>query len=526
MNDLFEKLGCSPASLTLLLEMIGTSPLSIEIAAAYIRETAQQIPTYLNLCRAHKQELRRFMSVTDDFYLSVAVTVLLSLREIEKTEGSRLLCLLAFMGPDEIPLWVFTADPRFQDRQLREMFSSRERLHHVLQPLDKFGLIHRWNGSLSMNRLVQRIVRDIIENNNMSDVITNESPTYWIERAIELIHISYPMGLLARVESPKVFELLYPHAAQVILHAESYNIANMELGMVQSSTGLYWLVLDLPWAVQILQRALKKVETAFGVGHINSSQMIVNITDVLLIQQKHNDAIKEKTRLLKIIEEAFGFDHIALISSINHFAFILGFAKAYEDEIFQYRWVIKICERRYGAFCAKTRDAINRLALTYLHLGRHMDAIREWERAVDSVQGPPEDIPSDVMMMMKNIADAFQSQNKIDEVPIIENQSRFKPIVDAKQMKQLRRERKRRKLAMEAMDRLSKPMAPPPVPKKSRAELLEQLRQIQAAKKLQMSKTAEVESTPKERVVEKEFISPPAPSTTKTEYTHTHSTRT
>ena len=65
--------------------------------------------------------------------------------------------------------------------------------------------------------------------------------------------------------------------------------------------------------------------------------------------------------------------------------------------------------------------------------------------------------------------------------------SRFKPVVDAKQLKQMRREQKRRKLAMEAMDRISKPAPPPPPPKKTRAELLEQLRKIQAEKKQQTS---------------------------------------
>ena len=63
--------------------------------------------------------------------------------------------------------------------------------------------------------------------------------------------------------------------------------------------------------------------------------------------------------------------------------------------------------------------------------------------------------------------------------------SRFKPIVDAKVLKQLRREQKRRKMAMEGMDRLTKPMPPPPppsAPKRSRAELLAELRRIQAAK--------------------------------------------
>ena len=63
-----------------------------------------------------------------------------------------------------------------------------------------------------------------------------------------------------------------------------------------------------------------------------------------------------------------------------------------------------------------------------------------------------------------------------------EAQSRFKPVVDARVLKQMRREKKRRKLAMEAMDRVTNPIAPPPAAKKSRAELLAQLRQIQAAR--------------------------------------------
>jgi len=74
--------------------------------------------------------------------------------------------------------------------------------------------------------------------------------------------------------------------------------------------------------------------------------------------------------------------------------------------------------------------------------------------------------------------------------------SRFKPVIDARQLKQMKKEQKRRKLAMQAMDRVATPtastvsMAPRAEPtttttakKKSRAELLEQLRRIQAAKK-------------------------------------------
>ena len=81
--------------------------------------------------------------------------------------------------------------------------------------------------------------------------------------------------------------------------------------------------------------------------------------------------------------------------------------------------------------------------------------------------------------------------------------SRFKPIVDAKVLKQMRREQKRRKMAMEGMDRLTKPMPPPPppsAPKRSRAELLAELRRIQSAKRgVEDSNSKLVQPTEKEQ---------------------------
>ena len=73
----------------------------------------------------------------------------------------------------------------------------------------------------------------------------------------------------------------------------------------------------------------------------------------------------------------------------------------------------------------------------------------------------------------------------VEEAPMEPPKSRFKPIVDSKQLKQMRKEQKRRKLAMQAMDKVSTPvsMAPPLPTKKTRTELLAQLRRIQAAKK-------------------------------------------
>jgi len=97
-----------------------------------------------------------------------------------------------------------------------------------------------------------------------------------------------------------------------------------------------------------------------------------------------------------------------------------------------------------------------------------------------------------------------------------ETKSRFKPVIDAKQLKQMRREAKRRKMAMQAMDQATKPTPPPPTaptqPKKSRAELLEKLRQIQAAKKITEAHMNAGPPETKPQTTSPEFASPAAPS--------------
>ena len=123
---------------------------------------------------------------------------------------------------------------------------------------------------------------------------------------------------------------------------------------------------------------------------------------------------------------------------------------------------------------------------------------REWREKVEKFQKPPEE--------------AIKEEGD-EEKPVQPTKGRFKPVIDAKQLKQMRREAKRRKLAMQAMDKEAKPNPPDTSrPKKSRAELLEQLRQIQAAKKATEAQKDANASQPTKAETSPEFIAP-APST-------------
>ena len=412
-----KKVEAADGAISELVKELGNFPQSIVIAATYIRETGQDIATYTTLCREFRKQFQDHMSVQDDSYLSVAIAVAISLQELKGTESIRLLCLLSFLSLDEIPLWIFTADSRFRDPTLRHTFSSQENLNNTLQPLQRFVLINRWhNASISIDYCVQRVIRDIIEVNGMSTLIgINETPTYWIERAIDLLYISSPTTIPARVTSANVFESIYPHANQVLRIAEIYDIASIELATLLSSTGLYRLGFDIPLATHVSRSAVKIVMKIFGADHIRVAPFIDHVINALLAANEQDEAFKETAPALKLMEKEFGMDNLALLGNVFDYAGRCCFAHRFEEEIFHYRWGMKICEKALGETHSKIRYAIFRLGNAYCSHGKHLEGIREWERAVESFVGPVEETPMDVIIILKDIAQAYGAQGKVDE---------------------------------------------------------------------------------------------------------------
>jgi hypothetical protein len=185
-----------------LLDELGHIPLSIEIAASYLRETGENIAVYTQDFKTNREYMMKSMLEQDDSYISAASALAISLQRFHAfPESLRLLCLLVFLDSICIQLWIFIADPRFRDAPLRRIFSSQETLNDALSPLYLFGLVKRIDNdcAISMNRVIQAIIRDFIElesGNGKTKLtpfsITDESPVYWVERAAELMYIWYP----------------------------------------------------------------------------------------------------------------------------------------------------------------------------------------------------------------------------------------------------------------------------------------------------------------------------------------------
>ena len=70
-----------------------------------------------------------------------------------------LLELAAFLAPEPIPLWLFTAHPELLDEPLRTAAADPDALDDVLGAVVGLSLARRQPDSFQLHRLVQAVIR-------------------------------------------------------------------------------------------------------------------------------------------------------------------------------------------------------------------------------------------------------------------------------------------------------------------------------------------------------------------------------
>mmetsp|Transcript_9789 Transcript_9789/g.19862 ORF Transcript_9789/g.19862 Transcript_9789/m.19862 type:complete len:1268 (+) Transcript_9789:132-3935(+) len=115
---------------TELCKMMGNLPLALGMAAAYMRRCDVQCVEYLDRYIASEKTGQSLYGKVENYSLSVASSMSLSLGEIEKESPTtcQVLRLLSFLGPDQITKWL-----------LRNLLSSKKKMDAHLSELNKTG---------------------------------------------------------------------------------------------------------------------------------------------------------------------------------------------------------------------------------------------------------------------------------------------------------------------------------------------------------------------------------------------------
>lgn len=196
-----------------IAEKLGGLPMALEQAAAYIRESVDNLAGYLALFRQRRPELLARGGPTE--YKTVASTWALAFDRVQDTAGAvGMLRLLAFCAPEAVPLRLLLHRPELVEQLGQEvapmlvpLLKDPLAVGDAIRALRRYSLINPHDDrSVSMHRLVQDVTID-----QVPDGLADQ----WQQAAAALIEAAMPEDSRQPQTWPE-FRKLRPHADKAL----------------------------------------------------------------------------------------------------------------------------------------------------------------------------------------------------------------------------------------------------------------------------------------------------------------------
>ncbi len=393
-----------------LAETLGRLPLALSHAGAYCASGAS-FDDYLELLGALPAAELFDSSPEDSYEQTVAATWNVSIQAAaDRAKLARsVLELAAFLAPDDIPVGLFdvlanTSTP-----------GGRKQLHDALDAADMFSLIHKERSTVSVHRLLQKVIRD--------DAAARSEPRGALA-ALQALQEALPKDAGAPASWPLLDDLAshvmalarcfpdLPDAGPAIcwaanqvtlyrLHSEdtirapesaalSLNLAERLLGPEHPDTltargnlaGSHWLAGRTADAIELQERVLADRERLLGPENRDTVALRGNLAVSYWSAGRTGDAIELLERVLADSERLLGPEHPDTLALRANLAASCWSAGRTGDAIELLERVLADSERLLGPEHPDTLATRGDLAASYLSAGRTGDAIKLLERVL------------------------------------------------------------------------------------------------------------------------------------------------
>jgi len=316
-----------------LCEDLGRLPLALEEAAAYIEATGRSISTYRRLLESNRLRLLEEGTPPADYPWTVRSTWEISLQrlEAETPQAAQLLCLCAYLAPDDIPLAELRAGlAQLGDGPLAPLLDEIA-LDRCVAALRRYSLVKLGDGALSLHRLVQLVTRDRL---------AADERAAWADRALRLVEAVFPRSGLAGDVRPEAARLL-PHSLAALGHVEALPQCDERAAQLLSRTGIYMSATGVhSRAIEHLTKALRIFDRHPELGDRERAAMLDNVAVVQNARGEVEEARVLLERALAIHERLDGPDAVAVGLDLVNLA-----------------WVRRVLGERQGARAAAERGA-------------------------------------------------------------------------------------------------------------------------------------------------------------------------
>lgn len=280
---------------------LGGLPLALEQAAAYIEETGCGLSSYRERFREqHAELLQRRSSLSDpDYPWTVATTWTLSFARVQQTNpaAAELLCFLAFLNPDGIPLSLVEDAAPYLPRHLRRTARNMVILDGAIGDLRRYSLVQRQEENkipvigeaLTIHQLVQTVLKD---------ALPEKMRRKWAERTVKAVHQAFSV------------RAYIPQAQACSVLIEEYELSSKEAANLLYQAGYYAQLRLLNWiAGSLYLQALPIFERLYKLRRMPVVTCLTGIAEVYQARKKFEEAEFYYQRALTIREQLRGSAH-------------------------------------------------------------------------------------------------------------------------------------------------------------------------------------------------------------------------
>jgi tetratricopeptide (TPR) repeat protein len=358
-----------------LADVLGDLPLALEQAGAYIETTGISLTEYQELFQSRRKELWEDESHPPDYPDSVATTWSLAMEQVsqEYQDAADLLNLCAFLASDDISLELLSGGVEHLPEPLATTASDKLAMNRAKKALRQYSLIDTSGEGLSVHRLVQAVVRDLL---------SEDDRKRWTEIVVRLLSAAFPFDS-DDVRTWHQCSRLLPHALAAAAHAETREVAPDVTQYLLNQTGMYLHgCAEFAEAKVLFERALPLAEKAYGPDSPEIAVIVNNLGLVLNGQGDLQGAKELLERALRIDEEAYGPDHPNVAIRVNNLGGVLQDLGDLQGAKELYERALKIDEEAYGLDHPNVAVIVNNLGLVLQDLGNLKGAKEHYERAL------------------------------------------------------------------------------------------------------------------------------------------------
>lgn len=306
----------------------------------------------------------------------------------------QLASLLAFLAPSSIPPLVLVENALFLPEPLRSTVTHQASFEEAILALLRFSLVSREGERLSLNAVVQAVIREGMHDN---------ARRKFAEVAVALLDAAlpdFPYGAW-NADVAMTHDSLDQHALAAATHAEGLNVALDTAARLFGKVGFSERIRgNLAEAKDCFGRALAIGEKIFGPDHPNVAAYVNNVGMVLRDMGDLDGARACFERALAIGEKTFGPDHPDVVVGVSNLGSVLRERGDLDGARAAFERTLAIDEKVLGADHPNVAVDVNNLGMVLMDVGDVIGAKAAFERALfiaEKAFGPDHPLVADLL---------------------------------------------------------------------------------------------------------------------------------